>query len=101
MARMMNLGPEKTHRAVILTIYGHNAPDWWVRDGLQTYTDTNGQTHQYHSSEVYGPFSKPQQASAAITRQKARIDSAGKFYHEYIVHQEVFMESTDAVWTRQ
>jgi hypothetical protein len=101
MARMMNLGPEKTYRAVLLTIYGHTAPDWWVRDGLQSYTDTQGNTHQYHSAEVYGPFSKPAQAAAAITRQKARVSGNGGFIHQYIVHQEIFMEATDAVWTRQ
>lgn len=65
MARqLVGLEPEPMYRAVILYKYSglHDLP-------MQTYLDTNGDTHEYHKVFVYGPYEKPGPAASMVKRE--------------------------------
>jgi hypothetical protein len=61
--QLIGLEPEPMFRAVILYKYSgvHKLP-------LLTYTDQEGEDHEYHSVVVYGPFEKPHPAQQAVKR---------------------------------
>lgn len=82
MARqLLTLVPEPLYRAVVLLKYSglHGMP-------LKQYTDTTGETYDYHSVRVYGPYEKPGTARAQVNREK---NHAAKGYSRWCRHNPV------------
>lgn len=97
MARMMALEHKPAYRAVILRRYSPDADKWHFRNGVGSYTDSEGKEYQYHEASVYGPFYAPGQARAAITRA-TDYDFVGK---RGLAEMDTFIEETSPGWTKR
>ena len=94
----MPLKPQPAYRAVVLQRFHPDAPDNWIRDGIQTYTDAAGTDYQYHKANAYGPYSTPGAAQASATRESNDL----KLYRwgaDFIAGIDAFVEETSAVWS--
>lgn len=81
MARqLIGLEPEPMFRAVILYKYSglHDLP-------LLTYTDQEGEVHEYHKVVVYGPFDKPSPAQQAVKRDAGYAQKGYRNHYDFTV----------------
>lgn len=98
MARSMNLDAETAFRAVILYTYPGQDPA-----ELQTYTDADGDTYQYHGCEVYGPYAAKGTATAQknITVNDMYAHGGSGYFSRRYGRPEIvaFVESAKPGWT--
>lgn len=93
----MDLEHKPAYRAVVLRRYTPDADKWHFRNGVGSYTDSDGKEYQYHEADVYGPFYLPSQAKAALTRE-TRHYRVGR---GALAEMDTFVEETSPVWTRR
>lgn len=79
MAReLSSIEPEEQYRAVIL--YKHSG----MHDlTMKTYTDTDGQTYDYHRVYVFGPYEKPGPAKAMVKRDIRHAEQGYRSYYDW------------------
>jgi hypothetical protein len=78
MARQLtSIDPEPQYRAVIFYKHSgqHDLP-------MQTYTDKDGNTYEYHRVYAFGPYEKPGPAQAMVKRD-LRYASPAYSYRNY------------------
>jgi len=97
----MALEPEPQYRAVALKLY----PGLHDME-LKTYVDADGNSHKYHTAEVYGPHAKAQATSAKtkMDNEHTRYSQPGGWYYRArwgtVPQMTSFIEISNPQWSR-
>lgn len=54
----------------------HNLP-------METYTDKEGNTYEYHRVSIFGPYEKPSTAKSLLKREERFVDRGYREYYDY------------------